>query len=122
MDATCHVEPLHKIVTNEEQQTTTLIMLGVQGMGCRNCATRVRNSLLALNGVIEAEVDHLTGTAAVEYNPQLVTVGSLCEAVACAGNDGRHQYRAASLMNAGQLELEPMLTHYTKEEEHEQAC
>jgi len=36
MDATCHVEPLHKIVTDEEQQATTLIMLGVQGLGSPN--------------------------------------------------------------------------------------
>jgi copper chaperone CopZ len=98
MDATCHVEPLHKIVTDEEQQTTTLIMLGVQGMGCRNCAARVRNNLLALNGVIEAEVDHLAGTADVEFNPNLVAVPALLAAVAQAGNDGRHRYQAFRLL------------------------
>jgi copper chaperone CopZ len=98
MDATCHVEPLHKIVTDEEQQATTLIMLGVQGLGCPNCAARVRNSLLGLKGVTEADVDHLTGTADVEFNPKLVTIAALFEAVARAGNDGRHLYRAFRLM------------------------
>jgi copper chaperone CopZ len=101
MDATCHVEPVHKIATIEEQQATALTMLGVQGMGCPNCAARVRNSLLALNGVTEADVNHLTGTASVEFNPNLVTIGSLREVVARAGNDGRHQYRAFNLMDAG---------------------
>jgi hypothetical protein len=38
MDEDCHVEPVQKIATAEEQQATTMIMLGVQGMGCPNCA------------------------------------------------------------------------------------
>ncbi|CAG0984420.1 Copper chaperone CopZ [Anaerolineae bacterium] len=94
MDENCHVEPVHKIATAEEQQATTLIMLGVQGMGCPNCAARVRNSLLGLKGVTEADVDHITGTADVEFNPKLVTIATLFDAVAQAGNDGRHQYCA----------------------------
>jgi copper chaperone CopZ len=98
MDENCHVEPMQKIATVEEQQATALIMLGVQGMGCPNCAARVRNSLLRLKGVTEADVDHLTGTADVEFNPNLVAVPALLEAVAQAGNDGRHQYRALRLM------------------------
>jgi copper chaperone CopZ len=98
MDENCHVEPVQKIATAEEQQATTLIMFGVQGLGCPNCAARVRNSLLRLTGVTEADVDHITGTADVEFNPQLVTIAALFDAVAQAGNDGRHQYRAFRLM------------------------
>lgn len=100
MNETCHVEPIHKMVTVEEQQATALIRLGVQGMGCPNCAARVRNGLLALNGVTEAEVDHLTSLAAVEFNPNLVAVSALIQAVAQAGNDGRHRYRAFDLSGA----------------------
>lgn len=98
MDENCHVEPVQKIATAEEQQATTMIMLGVQGMGCPNCAARVRNSLLELKGVTEADVDHLTGTADVEFNPNLVAVPALLEAVAQAGNDGRHRYQSFRLM------------------------
>ena len=98
MDKNCHVEPLQKIATVEEQQATSVVLLGVQGMGCPNCAARVRNSLLGLKGVTEADVDHITGTADVEFNPQLVTIAALFDAVAQAGNDGRHQYRAFRLM------------------------
>jgi copper chaperone CopZ len=112
MDATCHVEPLQKIATHEEQQATALIRLRVQGLGCPNCAARVRNSLLALKGVTEAEVDHFTGTADVEFNPSLVTIPTLCEAVAKAGNDGRHRYRAFSPADADPLSLEPRLTQH----------
>ncbi len=100
MDETCHVEAIQKMVTVEEQQATALIRLGVQGMGCPNCAARVCNSLLALNGVREADVDHLTGLADVEFNPNLVAVPALLQAVARAGNDGRHRYRAFSLSDA----------------------
>ena len=100
MDGTCHVELIQKIATLEERQATAVILLGVEGMGCPNCAARVRNGLLALNGVTEAEVDHFTGTALVEFNPDLVTIRALCEAVAGAGNDGRHRYRAFSLCDA----------------------
>ena len=73
-------------------------MLGVRGMGCPNCAARVRNRLLGLKGVTEADVDHFTGTADVEFNPNLVTIATLFDAVAQAGNDGRHRYQAFRLM------------------------
>lgn len=97
MDESCHVELLQKTATAEEQQATAVILLGVQGMGCPNCAARVRNGLLTLTGVTEAEVDHITGTAHVEFNPDLVNIQALCEAVAGAGHDGRHRYRAFTL-------------------------
>lgn len=98
MDENCHVEPVQKIATVEEKQATVVTLLGVQGMGCPNCAARVRNSMLGLTGVIEADVDHITGTADVEFNPKLVTIAALFDAVARAGNDGRHRYQAFRLM------------------------
>ena len=97
MDENCHVELLQKTVTAEEQQTTTSALLAVWGMGCPNCAARVRNSLLLLHGVIDAEVDHIAGLAQVNFNPNLTTIPALIEAVARAGGDGRHTYRAQSL-------------------------
>jgi copper chaperone CopZ len=97
MDENCHVEPLQKTATSEEQQTTTSALLAVWGMGCPNCAARVRNSLLALHGVNNAEVDHTIGMAEVVFNPNLTAIPALIEAVARAGGDGRHEYRARSL-------------------------
>jgi len=94
MDDQCHVELVQKTVTPEEMETTSLVMLAVQGMGCRNCATRVKNSLIQVKGVIEAEVYHTSGIAEIIYNPNLTTQMALVEAVAQAGNDGRHKYRA----------------------------
>ena len=97
MDENCHVEPLQKTATAEEQQTTTSALLAVWGMGCPNCAARVRNSLISLKGVVDAEVDHTIGMAEVVFNPSLTAIPALIEAVARAGGDGRHEYHARSL-------------------------
>src|SRR3970040_1656055 len=93
MDENCHVEPLQKAATADEQRITTWTLLAVYGMGCPNCANRVRNSLISLNGVIGAYVDHTMGIANVEFNPDRVTIPALINAVARAGGDGRHEYR-----------------------------
>lgn len=94
MDENCEVPPLHKKITTEEYQKTHQALLAVTGMGCPNCAARVGNSLIALYGVTNVVVDHLTGKARVTFNPDLVAFPALIEAVAQAGNDGRHAYRA----------------------------
>ena len=69
-------------------------MLIVWGMGCPNCATRVRNSLLSLNGVFGVEVDLNMGVAEVSYDSEQVSPVEFAAAIAEAGNDGRHEYRA----------------------------
>lgn len=96
----CHVDPLEKFVSPEEQETTTAISLAVWGMGCPNCAMRVHNSLLALKGVIQADVNHVTAMADVVFNPNLLTIFDLADAVANAGNDGRHRYQVVSTPNS----------------------
>ncbi len=97
MDSSCLVEPVQKISTLEERQGITTARLAVGGLGCLNCANRVRNSLIAVTGVVDADVDHTTGFALVEYNPDLVSMLSLLQAVVQAGNDGRHKYFAMLL-------------------------
>lgn len=94
MDENCYVEPAHKKVTVEEYQNPRMAWLVISGMGCPNCAGRVRNSLIALYGVTEAIVDHIDGVAEVSFNPRLVSPEALIDAVAGAGNDGRHSYAA----------------------------
>ena len=97
MNEICYVVPIQKIATAEECYRLEMALLTVWGMGCPNCAARVRNSLLSLNGVVNAFVDHITGMAGVAFNPQLVSVEMLLGAVAHAGNDGRHEYGAQLL-------------------------
>jgi len=105
MDENCHVDPIQKTATSDERQTVTTAVLAVRGMGCPNCAARVRNSLIALTGVVEADVDHTAGMAQVNFNPNLTNLAALVEAVARAGGDGRHEYRA-QLMNGQGLVVE----------------
>ncbi len=93
----CHVEPIEKEAAPEERAQAADAELFIWGMGCINCANRIRNSLLSERGVITAQVDHLSAKAYVKYNPTLLPADALLLAVARAGNDGRHNYRAALL-------------------------
>jgi copper chaperone CopZ len=88
----CHVEPIVKQATPLEQAQLADGHLLIRGMGCPNCAARVRNSLLSLEGVVDAIVDHNIGAGRVIYNPTLVTSHELEGAVRAAGGDGRHEY------------------------------
>ena len=63
-------------------------------MGCLNCATRVRNSLLALDGVYGVEVYLNMAVAEVSYDSQKIMPMEFAAAIAKAGNDDRHEYRA----------------------------
>jgi copper chaperone CopZ len=99
MDENCYVEPIQKTITAEEHRNIEMALLSVWGMGCPNCEARFRNSLLSLNGVVNAYVDHTAGIAGVAFNPEMANVEMLINAVARAGNDGRHEYSARLLSN-----------------------
>ncbi|MDE3088796.1 MAG: heavy-metal-associated domain-containing protein [Chloroflexota bacterium] len=90
----CQVEPIQKIPSVDDLHEAHIVGLTVQGMGCVNCATRVRNSLLALVGVVSADVDWERGLALVDYVPAKTNVDTILQAVAGAGNDGHHSYSA----------------------------
>jgi len=95
MDENCYVEPIYKDVVSADQlQTADTATLVVWGMGCENCVTRVRNSLLTLDGVFGVDVYLNMAVAEVSYNQEKISAHQLVEAVSTAGNDGRHQYRA----------------------------
>lgn len=90
----CHVDPVEKALDRQSIKSAVAAYLLVGGMGCVNCATRVRNSLISLDGVIAADVELEQGVAAAAYDPEQVTTDDLLQAVAQAGNDGRHHYVA----------------------------
>lgn len=95
MDENCYVEPIYKNAVSADQiQKADIATLVVWGMGCENCVTRVRNSLLALDGVYGVDVYLNMAVAEISYNQEKVLAHQLVEAVSAAGNDGRHQYRA----------------------------
>ena len=94
MNANCHVEPIQKDVNLEDQNAAQSVLLTVWGLGCENCAHRVRNSLLRLDGIVSAEIALAWGLAMVDYVPSKTDLNAILLAVAAAGNDGHHHYRA----------------------------
>ncbi len=96
----CYVAPNQKTATTEELANAASIWLAVFGMGCPNCAARVRNSLLALDGVLDVSVSHVAGMAEIFFKQDTVPVTDMIAAVAQAGNDGRHEYWAVALNEA----------------------
>ena len=94
MSDNCHVEPVRKHVTAEEINEAQMATLAVEGMGCVNCATRVRNGLLGLDGVVSANIDLANGLAFVDYIPARTNPDALIQAVAAAGHHGHHHFRA----------------------------
>lgn len=98
MSDNCHVEPIHKTVLDQVIQNADRILLSVSGMGCPNCATRVRNGLLSLDGVHDAEVMLNMHMAEVYFDEKKVSAETLVQAVAEAGNDGRHNYHAEAII------------------------
>ncbi len=94
MSSCCGVEPIEKRTTIEEREESKQISFAVSGMSCMSCANRVRNSLLLLIGVVEAQVDHVRGISQVVFNPRLTNPSEMFQAVVRAGGDGRHNYSA----------------------------
>ena len=95
MDEKCYVEPIYKnSVSADQLHKAEIATLAVWGMGCENCATRVRNSLLSLDGVHGVDVYLNMALAEIRYDSQKVSVDALVDAVSRAGNDGRHEYGA----------------------------
>lgn len=95
MDENCYIEPIYKkSVSADQLQQAARATLLVRGMGCENCVTRVRNSLLSLDGVYGVDVYLNMALAEVRYDSKKVSADALVNAVSRAGNDGRHEYRA----------------------------
>ena len=94
MNDNCYVEPINKTALDHVLDNADRILLSISGMGCQNCATRVRNSLLSLDGVYEADVLLNIRMAEIYFDEKKVTPDTLLYAVTAAGNHGRHNYQA----------------------------
>lgn len=90
----CQVEAIEKPVDRAALLNSAVAVLRVSGMGCGNCAHRVRNSLLLLPGVLAARVDLEEGLVRVNFASEQTELQQLLNAVADAGNGSHHEYRA----------------------------
>ncbi len=109
----CHVDPIEKEVDLAALQEAAVAILRVSGMGCPTCATRVRNGLFAQSGVLGVQIRLHEGLAEVAFDPSQVGIERLERAVALAGNDGRHEYRATLVGRAGTGAQSVPATHRT---------
>lgn len=62
-------------------------------MGCPNCATRVHNKLVSLEGVYGVDVYLHMVLAVVIFDRNQLSASQLITAVSQAGNDSGHEYR-----------------------------
>ena len=53
----CHVEPVAGRAPAADRESEQIVYVAVAGMGCPNCANRVRNGLLGTEGVVDLDVD-----------------------------------------------------------------
>lgn len=90
----CHVDR----VSREQDRTMVgdpgIATLVVAGMGCPACVNRVYNAIALTDGVIDVDVSLETAIARVVFDAGRVDTDRLVAAVAAAGHDGRHNYRA----------------------------
>ena len=94
MEEAYSVDPSGGARFDTDQRCICVTRLVIWGMVCPNCATRIFSRLIALNGVIEAHVDHGVSMAEVVFDGRLTDIPTLIHAIAQAG-DGRHTYGAA---------------------------
>lgn len=68
-----------------ESADGTAVTMSVTGMKCGACSDKVTAALKALEGVNEAAVDHVNGTATVKVDAEKVTNDQLLAAVTALG-------------------------------------
>lgn len=61
------------------------VTLNISGMACGGCSSTVQKALLALDGVISAEVSHVEARAEIHYDPARVQLSQMQAAVEQAG-------------------------------------
>lgn len=97
----CRVDPVASRASSELKQKARIQYLALAGMGCPNCANRVRNALLGTQGVVDVEVDLPAGLATVWYRAGAVSLSDMVTAVAEAGQGTHHRYLAVPVPGHG---------------------
>ncbi|MCY4551833.1 MAG: heavy metal translocating P-type ATPase [Defluviicoccus sp.] len=78
--------------------------IGVGGMTCANCSSRVERRLRSMHGVLAADVNLATARASVSFLPEIVGARDMAETVRAAGYEPREP--AAGDSRAGDRERE----------------
>lgn len=98
MEGNCQVEPVEKPVSLGDYEEAMIVMLAVDGMGCPGCATLIRNSLISLDGVLEAHVYSDFQLAEVVFKPESINPADFVRAISDTGDDRQHVYQARVIL------------------------
>ena len=61
--------------------TDRFVLIRIEGMHCHKCEMSIKKTLQKKPGVHEVEVDFASGQASVLYDPKLINIPQLVEAV-----------------------------------------
>ena len=89
------VEPVEKAICEDELAEARMARLVILGIVCPNCAMRVRNALLRLDGVVSVDVDFKSGLALIDHVPSTTDDRALLFAIARAGTEAGQEFQAA---------------------------
>jgi len=88
------VDPARPRADPELLRAAAYVDLAVAGMDCPHCGNRVRNALLGLAGVVDAEVDVTAGLAHVWFVAEHIRIEDMLAVVVEAGEATHHRYLA----------------------------
>lgn len=76
-----------RTVTPAKKPTENLATatIPIEGMSCGNCADKIREALMQVDGVFDALVSHETAEARVSYDSKKVTPKAIASAIEKAG-------------------------------------
>ena len=87
--------------TQSSQQTNTQVVerkLAIQGMCCDGCAARVRQALMSIKGVHEADVSFANGSAIVKCDKSVAAATLIDNLQNPGAHGGRKTYRVQELV------------------------
>lgn len=87
MSKHCCDNHTHRLEDGETAQkgTGNKLVIAVNGMHCANCALLIERSLGHLEGVLEASVNYVSGTATIYFDPSRVDISTIKKAIARPG-------------------------------------
>ncbi|MDQ0214499.1 Cu+-exporting ATPase [Oikeobacillus pervagus] len=71
----------------------------ITGMTCASCVQSIEKATRKLDGVMSSNVNLATGKMVIEYNPTVVSVSDIIEAVSNAGYEAREDMETSSIAN-----------------------
>ncbi|WP_225221216.1 heavy metal translocating P-type ATPase [Bacillus norwichensis] len=84
----------YKALTDNEQKT-----FSITGMTCASCVQSIEKATRNLDGVMSSNVNLATEKMTIEYNPTVVSVSDIIEAVSNAGYEAREDMEASGSAN-----------------------